>query len=116
MRPHLFAIAALGACDSSSEAPAIDVVLVRHVDRKTSQLSPIEHGVLMIGERRLQLVLKLRREGDGFAATLDSPDQNAWDLPVDGVVVSRPAGLALWQLFGTTNQLLAGLTAGGVKG
>ena len=24
--------------------------------------------------------------------------------------VSRPAGLALWQLFGTTNQLLAGLT------
>ncbi len=25
-------------------------------------------------------------------------------------VVRRPAGLALWQLFGTTNQLLAGLT------
>lgn len=45
-------------------------------------------GVLMIGERRLQLVLKLRREGDGYAATLDSPDQNAWDLPVDGVVVA----------------------------
>ena len=31
------------------EAPAIDAVLARHVDRKTSQLSPIEHGVLMIG-------------------------------------------------------------------
>ncbi|WP_407674605.1 carbon starvation CstA family protein [Paraliomyxa miuraensis] len=28
----------------------------------------------------------------------------------DGAVVSRPAGLALWQLFGTTNQLLAALT------
>ena len=27
-----------------------------------------------------------------------------------GAVVSRPAGLALWQLFGTTNQLLAALT------
>ncbi|MEM9461085.1 MAG: carbon starvation protein A [Myxococcota bacterium] len=27
-----------------------------------------------------------------------------------GAVVQRPAGLALWQLFGTTNQLLAGLT------
>lgn len=27
-----------------------------------------------------------------------------------GVVASRPAGLALWQLFGTTNQLLAALT------
>ena len=31
------------------EAAAIDAVLARHVDRKTSQLSPIEHGVLMIG-------------------------------------------------------------------
>ncbi len=28
----------------------------------------------------------------------------------EGVLVQRPAGLALWQLFGTTNQLLAGLT------
>jgi transcription antitermination protein NusB len=32
-----------------SEASAIDAVLARHVDRKTSMLSPIEHGVLMIG-------------------------------------------------------------------
>jgi carbon starvation protein len=31
-------------------------------------------------------------------------------VEVDGVMVQRPAGLALWQLFGTTNQLLAGLT------
>jgi transcription antitermination protein NusB len=31
------------------EASAIDAVLARHVDRKTSLLSPIEHGVLMIG-------------------------------------------------------------------
>lgn len=29
---------------------------------------------------------------------------------VAGEVVMRPAGLALWQLFGTTNQLLAALT------
>ncbi|MDP9045353.1 MAG: transcription antitermination factor NusB [Pseudomonadota bacterium] len=35
------------------EAPAIDAVLVRHVDRKTSQLSPIEHAVLMIGVHEL---------------------------------------------------------------
>ena len=32
-----------------AEAADIDAVLTRHVDRKTSQLSPIEHGVLMIG-------------------------------------------------------------------
>ena len=31
------------------EAVAIDGVLARHVDRKTTQLSPVEHGVLMIG-------------------------------------------------------------------
>lgn len=32
------------------------------------------------------------------------------DVEVAGVIVQRPAGLALWQLFGTTNQLLAALT------
>lgn len=32
-----------------SEATAIDAVLARHVDRRTDQLSPVEHGVLMIG-------------------------------------------------------------------
>lgn len=31
-------------------------------------------------------------------------------VEVGGVMVARPAGLALWQLFGTTNQLLASLT------
>jgi N utilization substance protein B len=31
------------------EATAIDAVLSRHVDRKTTMLSPVEHGVLMIG-------------------------------------------------------------------
>jgi N utilization substance protein B len=32
-----------------AEASTIDEVLGRHVDRKTSLLSPVEHGVLMIG-------------------------------------------------------------------
>nr|HMO48590.1 transcription antitermination factor NusB [Rubrivivax sp.] len=31
------------------EAAAIDALLARHVDRKTSLLSPVEHAVLMIG-------------------------------------------------------------------
>ena len=35
------------------EAAELDAVLVRHVDRKTSHLSPIEHGVLMIGVNEL---------------------------------------------------------------
>jgi transcription antitermination protein NusB len=32
-----------------AEAAAIDAVLTHHVDRKTTLLSPVEHGVLMIG-------------------------------------------------------------------
>jgi len=36
------------------QAADIDAVLAAHVDRKTSQLSPIEHGVLMIGVYELQ--------------------------------------------------------------
>ena len=31
------------------ECVALDAVLTRHVDRKTSALSPVEHGVLLIG-------------------------------------------------------------------
>ncbi len=36
------------------EASALDAVLARHVDRKTNELSPIEHGVLMIGAYELK--------------------------------------------------------------
>jgi len=36
------------------EAADLDSVLVRHVDRKTSLLSPIEHGVLLIGVYELK--------------------------------------------------------------
>jgi len=32
-----------------AEASDIDAALTRHVDRKTTELSPVEHGVLMIG-------------------------------------------------------------------
>lgn len=32
-----------------AEASQIDAALTRHVDRKTTDLSPVEHGVLMIG-------------------------------------------------------------------
>lgn len=37
-----------------AEAADIDAVLARHVDRKTTELSPIEHGVLMIGAYELR--------------------------------------------------------------
>ena len=34
---------------SIEQAAALDAVLARHVDRKTSLLSPVEHAVLMLG-------------------------------------------------------------------
>jgi N utilization substance protein B len=53
-----------GQCDAAhfdallhgciAEAADIDAMLSRHVDRKTTELSPIEHGVLMIGAYELK--------------------------------------------------------------
>jgi len=37
-----------------AEAAALDAVLAKHVDRKTTELSPVEHGVLMIGAYELK--------------------------------------------------------------
>ena len=37
-----------------AEAADLDAVLARHVDRKTTELSGIEHGVLMIGAYELK--------------------------------------------------------------
>jgi len=34
------------------------------------------------------------------------------DVQIGGAMVQKPAGLALWQLFGTTNQILGALTLG----
>ncbi len=53
-----------GKCDSAhfdallhgcvAHAAALDAVLARHADRKTSELSPIEHAALLIGAYELQ--------------------------------------------------------------
>jgi N utilization substance protein B len=37
-----------------AEAADLDAVLTRHVDRKTTQLSPVEHAVLLIGTYELK--------------------------------------------------------------
>ncbi len=37
-----------------AEAADLDAVLARHVDRKTTELSPVEHGVLLIGAYELK--------------------------------------------------------------
>lgn len=47
-------------------------------------------GNLEIGGSKLRLVLKVTKavEGDGYAAKLDSPDQNAKDLTVDSIALA----------------------------
>jgi len=42
-----------------AEAAALDAVLARHVDRKTTDLSPVEHAVLMIGVYELTHCLEI---------------------------------------------------------
>ncbi|MES2957190.1 MAG: transcription antitermination factor NusB [Pseudomonadota bacterium] len=37
-----------------AEAAELDAVLARHVDRRTTELSPVEHGVLLIGVYELR--------------------------------------------------------------
>ena len=39
---------------SQADGAEIDALLAKHVDRKTSLLSPVEHAVLMIGVYELQ--------------------------------------------------------------
>jgi N utilization substance protein B len=41
------------------QAAALDAVLVRHIDRKTELLSPVEHAVLMIGVYELMHCLEV---------------------------------------------------------
>ena len=42
-----------------AEAAALDAALVRHLDRKSTQLSPVEHAVLLIGSYELQHCLEI---------------------------------------------------------
>jgi len=44
---------------SIGQAAALDAVLARHVDRKTTLLSPVEHAVLMIGVYELMHCLDI---------------------------------------------------------
>ena len=48
-KPHFDAL--LGGC--IAQAATLDAVLARHVDRRTSDLSPVEHAVLLIGAYEL---------------------------------------------------------------
>jgi N utilization substance protein B len=66
---NLLELDGFGKCDRAhldallhgviEQAAALDAVLARHVDRKTTQLSPVEHAALLIGCYELQNCLDI---------------------------------------------------------
>ena len=105
-----------GKCDTAhfdallhgciAEAADLDAVLSRHVDRKTTELSPIEHGVLMIGAYELKHCIDVPYKvaineavelaksfggTDGHKYVNGVLDKAAFDLRPDEVEASRAA-------------------------
>jgi len=77
------------------EAAALDAVLARHVDRKTSLLSPVEHAVLMIGVYELAHCLDIPyrvaiNEGVELAKSFGGTDGHKY---VNGVLDKAAAEL-----------------------
>jgi fermentation-respiration switch protein FrsA (DUF1100 family) len=48
------------------------------------------NGVLKVQGIQLRLVFNISRSGDGYSATMDSPDQNAKGIPVSTVIYEHP--------------------------
>lgn len=77
------------------EAADLDAVLVRHVDRKTTQLSPVEHGVLLIGVYELAHCIDIPyrvaiNEAVELAKSFGGTDGHKY---VNGVLDKAAAGL-----------------------
>jgi transcription antitermination protein NusB len=77
------------------EATEIDALLARHVDRKTSLLSPVEHAVLMIGVYELKHCLDIPyrvaiNEGVELAKSFGGTDGHKY---VNGVLDKAAAEL-----------------------
>lgn len=77
------------------DADALDAVLARHVDRKTSLLSPVEHAILMIGVYELRHCLDIPyrvaiNEGVELAKSFGGTDGHKY---VNGVLDKAAAEL-----------------------
>ena len=102
---HLLDIEGFDKCDrlhfdallhgGIAEAAALDAVLTRHVDRKTTDLSPVEHAVLMIGTYELTHCLDIPyrvviNEAVELAKTFGGTDGHKY---VNGVLDKAASGL-----------------------
>ena len=90
-KPHFEAL--LHGC--VREAPGLDAVLARHTDRRTTQLSPVEHGVLMIGVYELMHCIEIPyrvviNEGVELAKSFGGTDGHKY---VNGVLDKAAAEL-----------------------
>lgn len=90
-RVHLDAL--LKGC--IEEAGVLDAALARHVDRKTTQLSPVEHAALLIGSYELKHCLDIPyrvviNEGVELAKTFGGTDGHKY---VNGVLDKVAADL-----------------------
>jgi N utilization substance protein B len=87
-----------------AEAGALDAAFGRHTDRKTAQLSPVEHGALMIGSYELMHCLDVPyrvaiNEAVELAKAFGGTDGHKF---VNGVLDKtaadlRPAEVAAWR-------------------
>ena len=79
----------------TADAAALDTVLARHVDRKTSHLSPVEHAILLIGTFELKSCLNVPyrvaiNEGVELAKSFGGTDGHKY---VNGVLDKAAAEL-----------------------
>ena len=89
---------------SIAEAAALDAALAKHVDRRTKDLSPIEHGCLMIGAYELTHCIDIPyrvviNEAVELAKSFGGTDGHKY---VNGVLDKvagnlRPLEVAAWQ-------------------
>jgi N utilization substance protein B len=88
------------------EAGELDALLVAHLDRETAQLSPIEHGVLLIGTYELKHCLDIPykvaiNEGVELAKSFGGTDGHKY---VNGVLDQAAASLRPAEVEATRAQ------------
>jgi fermentation-respiration switch protein FrsA (DUF1100 family) len=72
------------------------------------------YGVLKVGGSQLRLVFNVLKKGDGYASTMDSPDQKAKDIPVDSTTWAE--NTVVFKLPRLTITYFGKLDSGKIKG
>ncbi len=86
IRTTLFTLTALAAVAALSLAPARVVA-----QEAAPDITGAWHGTLDVQGTSLRLVISIEKAGDGYRATVDSPDQGATGIPVASTMFEYPA-------------------------